>query len=77
MEHRSLLLGEASGVPEAGVARLDGRDDGRGDSSKCFEDRRAPLGADRRICFFRLRFLLGGHEIRAAICRPHHVAAVA
>jgi hypothetical protein len=27
MERRNLLLGGASGVPEAGVARLDGRDD--------------------------------------------------
>jgi hypothetical protein len=27
MERSSLLLGRASGVPEAGVARLDGRDD--------------------------------------------------
>jgi len=27
MERSSLLLGEASGVPEAGVARLYGRDD--------------------------------------------------
>jgi len=27
MERISLLLGGASGVPEAGVARLDGRDD--------------------------------------------------
>ena len=27
MEHRSLLLGRVSGVPEAGVTRLDGRND--------------------------------------------------
>jgi hypothetical protein len=30
MKRSSLLLGGGSGVPEAGVARLDGRDDCQG-----------------------------------------------
>jgi hypothetical protein len=129
MERSSQLLGGASGVPEAGVARLDGRDDRqasppaleppkdlsvsclvvtlaeftgvlesafvgealdehidgladfdefsqgdsshRGDSPERSEDRRAFRGAKCPICLFRLRFALGGHEIRAAICPTH------
>jgi hypothetical protein len=88
-----VALAEFSGVLESAFVggALDKRTDGpakfdecsqgdssnRGDSPERSEYRRASRGAKCLIYLFRLRFVLIGHEIRAAICRPNHAASVA
>ena len=74
-------MGEALDKYVDGLAKFtecsQGNSSHRGDSPERCEDRRASWGAKCLICLFRLCFVLIGHTIRAAICRPHHAASVA
>jgi hypothetical protein len=77
----SAFMGEALDKHIDGLAKFtecsQGNSSHHGDSPERCEDRRASWGAKCLICLFRLRFVLIGHAIRAAICRPNHAASVA